>query len=105
MAVRAISPEEAKRNMERDRDIVLLDVRTREEYGAQHIPGAVLIPLAEAAVFTSVVAKRFPDNQAVFYIYCRSGRRSGEAAQMLLTAGYKNVYNLGGIRDWPFATE
>ena len=42
---------------------------------------------------------------AQLLVYCRSGRRSAEAAQKLLALGYEHVYDFGGIIDWPFETE
>jgi len=45
-----------------------------------------------------------PDRSATIFIYCRSGRRSVTAANILLELGYTGIYNLGGIIDWPFET-
>ena len=42
------------------------------------------------------------DKQAVLLVYCRSGRRSHDAANKLLALGYENVYDFGGIIDWPY---
>ena len=43
-----------------------------------------------------------PDKEATLLSYCRSGRRSKDAAQKLLSLGYQNVYDFGGIIDWPY---
>ncbi len=43
-----------------------------------------------------------PDKEATLLIYCRSGRRSKDAAQKLLALGYQNVYDFGGVIDWPY---
>jgi rhodanese-related sulfurtransferase len=45
-----------------------------------------------------------PDKEAKIVVYCRSGRRSAEAAKVLKELGYKNVYDLGGINSWPYET-
>lgn len=75
---------------------VFIDVRTPEEYAEGHIEGAVLIPVQELAERINEVPK---DKQV--YLYCRSGRRSADAAGMLAKAGYTNIENvLGGITTW-----
>lgn len=79
---------------------VFIDVRTPEEYAEGHIEGATLIPVQELAERISEVPK---DVQV--YLYCRSGRRSANAASMLAKAGYTNIENLlGGITAWKEAT-
>lgn len=103
--IRNISPVDAKSNMATDKRIVLLDVRTLEEYNERHITGAVLVPLDKADVFIPALARLLPDKTAVIYVYCRSGRRSRDAVGLMQVAGYVNVFNLGGIKDWPFETE
>ena len=49
--------------------------------------------------------EELPDKDAEILVYCRSGRRSKEAAKKLAALGYTNVYDFGGINDWPFDTE
>lgn len=98
---RTIGPEEARDMMRQNQEYILLDVRTQEEYDEAHIAGAVLLPdyqIAENA------AAQLPDKEAVILVYCRSGRRSAAAAQMLAAMGYANVYDFGGILDWPYDT-
>lgn len=103
--IKDITPSEAKINMGRDKSIVLLDVRTPEEYKERHIPGSTLLPLEKPEAFIPALAKLVPDKNTAIYVYCRSGRRSREAVDMMQTAGFSNVFNLGGIKDWPFETE
>lgn len=74
---------------------LLVDVRTPEEYASGHIAGSVNIPLQELQSRMSEI----PTNQAVV-LYCRSGNRSGQAANLLRDAGYTQIYDLGGIIDW-----
>lgn len=94
-----ITPEAAKARLDSDELIVLLDVRTEEEYNEGHIEGATLLPLATIeAKATSVI----PDLDATLFVYCRSGVRSAEAVKSLIALGYTRVYNLGGIIDWPY---
>lgn len=92
-----IDQETAKRMMEADDGHVIVDVRRQDEYDAGHIPGAILIPNE------SIVSERpeeLPDLNQIILIYCRSGRRSKEAAQKLADMGYVNIYEFGGIIDW-----
>jgi rhodanese-related sulfurtransferase len=88
--------------MEENPDIILLDVRTEGEYKAEHIPGATLLPVDS---LTEEAASVIPDKDAVYIVYCRSGNRSATAALMLIDLGYTKVYDMGGIIDWPYATE
>ncbi len=97
-----ISPSEAKERLEMDKEIILLDVRTKEEYVERHIPGSMLIPVDR---LESVAEEQLTDKNATIIVYCRSGRRSAIAAQALADLGYRNVYDLGGIIDWPYETE
>jgi rhodanese-related sulfurtransferase len=96
-----ISAEEAKAMLDVNADAVLLDVRTEEEFTERHIPGAVLLPDYE---ITAKAADMLPDKNALILIYCRTGRRSANAANELIEMGYTNVYDFGGINDWPFET-
>ena len=97
---RKISAQEAKDMMAvEDRELILLDVRTLAEWQEGHIPGSVLIPDTEIA---QRAAAELPDKDTLILIYCRSGRRSALAAQELVSQGYTNVHDFGGILDWPF---
>lgn len=94
---RQISQEEAREMMERDDGHVIVDVRRQDEYDSGHIPGAILIP--NESIGTERPEK-LPDLDQIILIYCRSGRRSKEAAQKLFDMGYTHVYEFGGIIDW-----
>ena len=94
---RQITQDEAKALMEADNGSVTVDVRRQDEYDAGHIPGAILIP--NESIGTEQPAE-LPDPEQIILIYCRSGRRSKEAAQKLADMGYTNVYEFGGIIDW-----
>jgi phage shock protein E len=97
-----ISPEEAKQQMDMEPDLVLLDVRTLEEYQERHIPGARLLP-NESITDQPIAGVPF---EAKLLVYCRTGRRSADAARKLLAIGYQQVYDMdGGIVKWPYATE
>jgi len=80
---------------DRDMKVLLLDVRTAEEYAAGHIPGATLFPYDElAAKF------REPDKGRPIVVYCRTGRRSAIARETLLAMGYTNVSDFGAYTKW-----
>lgn len=74
---------------------LLLDVRQPEEYQGEHITGAVNIPVQALAERLGEVPK---DRPVVFY--CRSGNRTKKAAAILSQAGYRDLYDLGGILQW-----
>jgi len=93
-----ISPEEA-RDLIGNENVVLLDVRTQEEYDEGHIEGAALLPYDAIADYSAALPE---DKNAVIIVYCRSGRRSAIAAQTLAEMGYTRIYDLGGIQSWPY---
>ena len=92
-----ISQEEAKKMMAKEDGHIVVDVRRQDEYDAGHIPGAILIP--NESIGTEPPAE-LPDLDQIILIYCRSGRRSKEAAQKLADMGYTNIYEFGGINTW-----
>ncbi|MEA5011467.1 MAG: rhodanese-like domain-containing protein [Angelakisella sp.] len=94
-----LTAEEAKAMMDGSEDIIVVDVRTQEEYDEGHIPNSVLIP---NETITQTPPEQLPDKDATILIYCRSGNRSRQAAEKLLAMGYTNIYDFGGIRDWPY---
>ena len=96
-----ITPAEAKEIMDSQDGYVILDVRTQEEFDEAHIDGAILIPDYEIADKAESVLK---DKDQLLLVYCRSGRRSKNAASELVTLGYTNVKEFGGIIDWPYET-
>ncbi|MCL2342557.1 MAG: rhodanese-like domain-containing protein [Firmicutes bacterium] len=96
-----ISAADAKAKMDSGTAYTLVDVRTKEEYTAQRIDGAVNIPVDQ---IKDLAAAMLPDKDALILIYCRSGNRSSSAAHTLVGLGYTNVYDFGGIIDWPYDT-
>lgn len=74
----------------------LVDVRTPGEFAAGHIPGALNIPVQQ---LDSRMSELQPQDTAVV-VYCRSGHRSGNAARMLKSAGFKAVHDLGPMSRW-----
>lgn len=98
MAFQSITQEEAKTRMDTEEGIVILDVRTLEEYEDGHIRGAVCIPNEEIVE----APEELTDKSQTILVYCRSGKRSKQAAEKLAALGYENVLEFGGILDWPY---
>ena len=97
-AYQKISAEDAYEMMV-SQEVVIVDVRTPEEYDGGHIPNAILVPNESIG---DDMPEALPDKEATLLIYCRSGRRSKEASEKLLKLGYKSIYEFGGIIDWPY---
>lgn len=76
---------------------IIIDVRTKEEFEKGH--------LAEADRHLDLLNGDFEaqlsslDKNQTFYLYCRSGNRSGQAAKLMLDNGFNNVYNIGGFQE------
>lgn len=94
---RQVSPEEAAAMMEEESDYIILDVRTQEEYGTAHIPGAICIP--NETIGTEDIPE-LPDKDQLILVYCRSGNRSKQASEKLAKQGYTNIIEFGGINSW-----
>lgn len=97
-----ISAQQAKELMDADDSLVILDVRTQQEYEQAHIPGAILLPLDQVEERAQTV---LPHKDQLILVYCRSGNRSKQASELLAAQGYVNVKEFGGINDWPFDVE
>jgi phage shock protein E len=96
-----ISAIEGKDMMDEDNSVILLDVRTKEEYMHEHIENSILVPVSE--MFESILSI-CPDKDQAYLIYCRSGVRSVYARQIMKHLGYHHVFDMGGIIDWPYNT-
>ena len=94
-----ITAEAAKHIMDTEEGIVILDVRTPEEYEEGHIPGAILLPNTD---ISSGAGDVLTDKNQLILVYCRSGQRSKIAAEELASMGYSNIKEFGGILDWPY---
>ena len=95
-----LSAEEAKERLEANPAVILLDVRSQEEYDGGHIPGAVCLPNEDIQADLPLPF----DKDAEILVYCRSGRRSAEAAKKLTDMGYTHVTDFGGIQSWNYET-
>ena len=97
-----ITQEEAKKLMDTEKDYIILDVRTQEEYETKYIPGAILIPHDQ---IEEQAAEKLPNKDQLILVYCRSGNRSKTASEALEKLGYTRIREFGGINDWPYETE
>ena len=92
-----LTHDEAIKMMTDNPDVILLDVRTQDEYEKKHIPNSVLLPLEDLRKGDFA---KIPDKNSTIITYCWTGRRAEDSAQILADKGYKNVYEMGGIVDW-----
>lgn len=96
----SITPEETLRRMQaRDTSIVLLDVRTPQEFESStgHLEGALLIPVQE---LDGRMGELEPFRGKTIIVYCRTVNRSGQAAAMLRGKGHPALMMNGGISEW-----
>lgn len=96
--VNTIDAEKAMEMMASGDPYTLVDVRTQAEFDDGHIEGALLLPNDQ---LETLATEQLPDKDAVILVYCRSGNRSAAASELLVELGYTNVYDFGGIMDWP----
>ena len=96
-----ITMDEAVTMMDEKTDYIILDVRRPDEFAEKHIPNAINVPnetIGEEEI------PELPDKDQLLLVYCRSGNRSKQASKKLAAMGYTNVYEFGGINDWPGET-
>lgn len=98
----SVSPSEVKQKLDNKEDVVIIDVRTEEEYRTGHLPGSILIPVDR---LSKNITNKVPDKDEEIIVYCRSGNRSRTAWKTLTQMGYTNVYDMGGINKWPYSVE
>ncbi len=96
-APKHLSADEAIKFMQDEKNYLIVDVRTLEEYEKKHIPNAILVPIdhLRAGNFDAL-----PDKNQALLLYCWTGRRAETAAQILTDNGYTKVYEFGGLVDW-----
>jgi rhodanese-related sulfurtransferase len=88
---------EFQQKLAEDPNAILLDVRTPEEFGSERIPGSVNVNVMDSSFVERILTM---DRTKNYFVYCRSGGRSGQACAIMAKHGLK-VYNLaGGITNW-----
>ena len=88
---------EAMQIIKNESGYIILDVRRPDEFAEGRIPGAINVPNEE--IGTTDIAE-LPNKSQLILVYCRSGRRSKEAAEKLVKLGYTNIVEFGGILDY-----
>ncbi|MEG1141793.1 MAG: rhodanese-like domain-containing protein [Clostridia bacterium] len=91
MNFKNINTNELKQLLENDSDIVLLDIRTKEEYEEDNIEKSINIPL-QNLLYDMYDIEEYKDRKVI--VYCRSGHRSITACNLLYISGFKDLYNL-----------
>lgn len=96
-----VTPAEARDLISENKgndSFVILDVRTAAEYTSGHLPDAINIDV-ESGHFEDDIAGLVKDD--IYLVYCRSGRRSVDASEIMVEQGFSNVYNMtSGINEW-----
>ncbi len=96
--VKNVNSTEAKELISSNKDMLILDVRTRDEYAQGHIPGAKLIPVNELPGKVASIEK-YRDRPVL--VYCASGGRSPSAVRTLLEEDFTKIYHLSrGFLSW-----
>lgn len=101
-----IDAQEVYDNLQSKKEVMLVDVRTAQEYSRGSIEGSVNIPLQE---LSEKIESEIPKKDRTIYVYCLSGSRSVSAVEKMIKMGYKNVFSMrSGILAWrmkqfPFA--
>lgn len=82
----------------KDKDIIILDIRTAGEFKASHIKGAINIDFYNPKFAENI--KKLDRNQK-YFVYCRSGNRTGQSMRLFTSLGFKKIVHLyRGINDW-----
>ena len=95
--IRHVSMDDILKIMNENKDYVIVDVRTPDEYKEGHIPNAINIP---NETINETVYNKLKDKNQLILIYCRSGSRSRQAAYKMQKLGYTNLVDFGGIMNW-----
>ncbi|MDO5970748.1 rhodanese-like domain-containing protein [Flavivirga aquimarina] len=94
-----LTQEEWASQLADDSNAIVLDVRTDAEVADGIIPNAIHIDIYKGEAFVSEIEDL--DKSKNYYVYCRSGNRSGQACAIMDELGFENAYNLeGGILEW-----
>ena len=95
--IRPVSMNDIVKIMAENKDYVIVDVRTPDEYAEGHIPNAINI---QNETINETVYNKLKDKNQLILIYCRSGSRSRQAAYKMQKLGYTNIVEFGGIINW-----
>jgi rhodanese-related sulfurtransferase len=100
MTIKNITVENLYTLQKKSENLLIVDVRTPEEYKEYHIPGAILIPLYELTLQKVKSIVKFMDSKETsIYVTCASGPRAEKACQILMHAGFPNVFMIQGCTN------
>lgn len=99
IAYKTISSSDAYEIMNTRSDIVIIDVRSESEFESGHINNAINVPLD---TISNDIINVVDDKDKTILVYCKSGNRSKTASEKLVSLGYTNVNNFGGIDNWNY---
>lgn len=91
-----IDYQNARNMIKEDKAIILVDVRSPQEYQEGHLEGSINIPLY---TIEAEEAKKLPDKKQTIILYCQSGNRSKKAVELLRKDGYQDIYHIKGGLD------
>ena len=96
LVYKTISVSDARAMIQSSSNLLVVDVRTPEEYTQGHLKGAINIPLSDLQLRIGGLEQNRP-----MLVYCQTGSRSAQASSILVKAGFTQVYNLdGGMTAW-----
>ena len=93
---KSIDYENAKAILKEQKQAILLDVRSEQEYKENHLDGSINIPLYDLERNSKIIEC---NKQNTIIVYCKSGGRSKKAVKLLEREGYENVYEIKGGLD------
>lgn len=94
----SLSPRDFKSTLASKPDAVLVDVRTPDEFSEGIIEGAINIDFKDPSFDEKINAL---DKSKPYFLYCLSGKRSGDAAKQMDSIGFSSIYVLeGGYKNW-----
>ncbi len=94
-----LSQQEWVLQLDKDKNAVIIDVRTEDEFGEGAIPKAINIDIYKGQGFIYKLDEL--DKSKNYYVYCKSGGRSSQACKIMNQLGFENAFNLlGGIMQW-----
>ena len=102
ISFRQIDPEQAKQFMDSEENDVMLYVSKSVWCRPGNFKNAISLPNEEISPDNKLLQELLSDKEQMILVYCRSGRRATDASIKLAKMGYVNVYNFGGIVNWPY---
>lgn len=94
---RALSPEDGWTLLQNDTKVILLDVRTPDEFSYSHLPNSKNLPFNK---LDKNAHQKLGNRNKTILAYCQSGARSKQATKLLYAYGFTNVYDIGGLETF-----